>query len=629
MSLYRDLELINVGVLGDIFLGPKISFASASANRKEGERSVSEELKEKIERAGRDRSFRDRNGDRHSNRTDQQSQVNGHTENGQRRLQTRRGSGGEGDRQRIKARQRQVDSEEHEELPTPRRVGLPEKLHKSWFRDGNDQENQKTFSDNNARGHPHDRVGKENRHEHKPSWMGDPLAQEEEETEAQTQQDFAAWKEMMKKGHATKDSVAKTPVADEPQPGTITSGLTDALISPAADQPLFGTYGESQAEERKTDESKKVSKPAKVSRFFGGGAPKQQQEQVASESPKASPQPNDPEEDENKRGFQNILQMLRTGGNVSQEQSESAFAPPTLQLPLHSRNPTSPSNNPPPNTDLLMHSPHERAEPTSPRHRAQVSQPLPQKQPPPSRDAEFLINLMKQQQPRPPFQEGQIYGQNYNQRREPDDIASLINGASPLPAKHRGPPPSFLDNQRAFAHNSSIDVPSREPPRDKPPDESFGHLHMRPNEAHQHTHGLPDFRFPLQQPHDFGPSNAGRQQRPPSGEGIPPPPGFGVRPGIPPGFPPFGHSQNGPPHQGGPPQVRGPPPMHFNGLPPPGFGPQPPPGIGPQHNGRRMPSGNVPPGFEMYGDLQRRGPPPPPQSSYTQYLKQGGGPAAY
>lgn len=576
-----------------------------------------------MERIGRERPFRERDGDRAATRRDH---LNGHAEEAHNRFRNRRGSGGEVDRTRFKSKQQRVDGDIEEELPTPRRTGFPEKLNKPWFRDANDQRSEKPFGDHDLQSPIRDSLGKENRHEQKPSWVEAPLPSATE-PEPQTQQDFAAWKEAMKKGHCPKDSASKLPVNE----GTGSNSLAPVgsqPTTPAADQPLFGLWGQqSQSEEKKVDEAKKTGKPQKVSRFFGAGAPKPSSEQVAPESPQAVASQTSPEEDENKRGFQNIMQMLRAGGSSSQSQDSPGFPPPPMQLPHHPKDPTPPANPRSHTPDQLHHSPHEAPNPHSP---PAVAPANPQKYPNPSRDAEFLMNLMKQQQQRPPFQEGQIYGQNYNQRREHDDITSPINDIGPQQGKLPRPPPGFFDNQRAFATNSSIDISARGPPPEKLPEDQFSPQHMGPREQHQGP-PLPDFRFPPPPPGDFGPSPPGPHQRPPSHEGIAPPPGFHPsRPNVPPGFPPFGPSQNGPP----PPQMRGPPPpMHFNGPPPPGFGPQPPPGIGPQlqANGRRVPSHSIPPGFEMYGDLQRRhgAPPPLPQSSYAQYLKQGGGPAAY
>ena len=523
-----------------------------------------------------------------------------------------------------------------EDSQTPRRAGFPEKLNKPWFRGANEQKEEGSLGDRDLRSPMRDSWGKENRHDSKPAWANDPLAPEGE-VEAQSQQDFAAWKEMMKKGHAAKESVTKTPTDETFGNVPPSAGLGDGLLSPTSDQPLFGAWGQSNEDElKKPDEPKKMAKPPKKSRFFGGGAPKQEPDPMPPMSPEQPPQqPPQTHEDGEKLAFNNLMHMLRAKGSISQGHHESAFSPPASQPPLQKKkSPTPPAPKVPPGLEHKQRTPDGPPPPMSPQDN--IHSPLPPSpKPRPDANSKFLMNLMKHSQPRVPFQEGQIYGQNYNQRREPQDIASLINSVSPHSGKPGRPPPGFYDNQRAFDQNNGIDISQQGPPSHKSPEEHFRPPpNIQPNDHHRGPH-VPDFRFPLE-PQNFGPHPPGPHHRPPSreGPGPGPPPGF-MRPNVPPGFPPFGPSQNGPPPNAQiPPQMRGPPPMQFNGQPPPGFPPGPLPGMGPgQPNGRRMPSGNVhvPPGFEVYGDLQRRGvgPPPMPQSSYAQYLKQGGGPGAY
>lgn len=579
---------------------------------------MSDELKAKVERIGRERVFRERDPDRGGNRREN---LNGHAEEGRSKFRNRRDSGAEGDRLQVKTRQRQGD-EVDDDAVTPKRSAFSEKINKPWFREANEQFTDGLLGEKPSHASVYVPRDKENHHAKKMSWLGGANSMDNE-PEPRTQQDFAAWKEAMKKEQGEKSSVSKLQGGqgfgleqdrEGSQPNT-----------PTANPPLFGLWGQSEDEQKKPEEAKKAGKPAKVSRFFGAGAQKAAAEPAPPEMPKSPASPASPEDDENRKGFQNIMQMLRAGGGNPPDPADTGSSPQAMQLPLHHKNPTPPTNAHAQNVEQLRHSPYgTRGSESSPTQTP--TNRTPPKHQTPSRDAEFFVNLLKQQRQRPRFQEGQIYGQNYDQRREPEDIASLINDVMPYQAKQTHPPPGFYDNQQAFAANNAVDLSDRLPPMDKPPQEHFPPQNMRESESHLQGPHLPDFRFPPRPQIDFGGPPPGPHARPPSHENIAPPPGFpSSRPNAPPGFPLYG------PSQGGPPQMRGPPPMHFNGHPPPGFGPQAPPGINPPSGGRRMPSQNVPPGFEMYGDMSRRpgAPPMPPTSSYAQYVKQGGGPAAY
>ena len=608
-----------------VFLGPKQSFAAASAarhNKDERSVSVSEDLAAKVERMGRERPPYRGDGDRWTTRHNR--------ENSHLALNTRRDSDDEGDQPRSKLRYRQGEAGAEDDLPTPRRTVFPEKLNKPWFRGGDASPLDQGVEGKQLRSPLHDGRMREARHEQKPSWMDDPVAMDHE-PQAQNQQDFAAWKAMMKQGHAGKDSVSAQPAKQE-------NGLesTDRAGSqpatPGANLPIFGLWGQSEHEEKKTDDLAKTAKPVKKSRFFGGGAQKPS-EQITPESPKPVADLQPPEDDENKRGFMNIMQMLRAGGTNSQPQPEPGFPPPGLPIPNHQKEPTPPSHSPLKPTDQPGRSPHDSNFPQSPPPQPSQEQiPANHQSAPLNRDTEFLLNLVKQhQQQRPPFQEGQIYGPSYNPRHQPTDIASIINGVGPQRGKPPPPPPGFYENQRAFAANHNLDG-YRNDPHDNSPDDRFQTNHTRPDDMHRGA-PLPDFRFPSHPPTGLGPSPPGPQHRPPSREGIQPPPGFPAQrpPNAPPGFPPLGPSPHGPPPNT---HMQGPFPPHLNlGQPPPGFN-GPPPGLGPQPqlNGRRMPSQNIPPGFEMYGDAfqRQRGPPPPPPNTFaSQYQKQGAGPAGY
>lgn len=275
----------------------------------------------------------------------------------------------------------------------------------------------------------------------------------------------------------------------------------------------------------------------------------------------------------------------------------------------------------------------------------------------PNKEAEFLMHLMKQQQPRTPFAEGQIYGQGYHRKEASDamrppsfphtshqqtqshpqqqqQLPTMTQSQQP---QSRGPPPGFMDNERAFHQNMvAVDQQPRGNIRQKSPDRTgitAQHQQILMAEQYERRQRLEDLQKAQQQKAQAHPRfDQGMPQFPNQAHGRPqsqsqnnigPPPGFQMPRGpVPQGFfqlPPNGPPmQQMPPHQQirppGPPQHQmpsgyaqghGPGPAFYN--PPPGYLPhqQMLGGPGPA---RRPPSGQMQPGqgFDVFGDGLRR-----------------------
>ena len=402
--------------------------------------------------------FRDREGDRSGARRDN---MNGHAEGAQNKLRNRRDSGNDGERPRLNGRNRQGD-EDDDNVSSPKRPSFSDKLNKPWFRDAIEQKAGKNANPKDLRHGPENSWGKENRHGPKPSWMANEH-KVDYEPEVQTQQDFAAWKEAYKKGHGDKVSVSKKSGKEGTCPDT-ENGSVSHPDMPAAEPPLFGLWGQAESEYKKPEGYKKNGKPAKVSRFFGAGAVNPVPDQSPSDPPllPSSPASAAVEDDENRKGFQNIMQMLRAGGTTNSPQLDLKDSRPTMQLPHHLRKSTPPMHTHQQTSERTRRSPKDGHDTQSPQAQVPGNATPPNHQHP-RRDADFLNNLMKQD-PRPPFQEGQIYGQNYHQRRDTDDITKFLSGtATEQPTKPPGLPPGMNDNQHAFAKNLENDTSIRSP----------------------------------------------------------------------------------------------------------------------------------------------------------------------
>ena len=687
----RHTRLTSSGKPDDIFLGPRISFASASAARQpktpggNGDSANGKDSKSYFDRFGaaKERGPRDRD----SYRADQGSRNQEHNKP---RFRVRRDSEGEGDRlARHRPRNLQLGEDDGKPIETPRRSAFDRsKFDQPWFR--NDNKKSPTDADegvrlNGDRGW-RDRPRRNQNHvtsptEQEPAWMKDNPASDNPEMPT-TQEDFKRWREQMKMGKAKpndKGAVEEKLTQTTEQASSGGSPQTAPTMDSSA--PLFGLWGEATAEEKKAESKVSSAKP-KASRFagfFGPTAPSDpppphSAEELPSPAPAAAPAADHGPQisDEDQRGFQNIIQMLRLGSK-SQEQSGNPFAPPPE--PVHSPNGSIPGprgSNESRNEarrvpqDQALGSPMDDAQaqrPPSAKRATTFEHQFPSQPPAPDRNSEFLLNLMKQHEPRTPFSEAQIYGQGYHRPKESADASAFSIHSRPPPQQPARP--SYLENERAYAMNRNMETHMPDPhPRGEsvsntkspehegfaPPPAPFAGSRvsshtMSPQEFFNHQQQQHQFQQHPQPPQHSAPSSAdrttfpGHQQppqfdrsRPPQWsdygdggprqsrphDGIPPPPGFpsaiqtrGMNGpngpgGPPPGFYPFQQSQGA-----GPQQHQQPPNQHqpqsATAMRPPQL-PYPPHNMGPEIPGPYGHPSQRPPGHSFNPGMH--GPPP-------------------
>lgn len=493
-----------------------------------------------------------------------------------------------------------------------------------------------------------------------------------------TEADFEAWKQAMK-GNNAKDE--EEMMAAE---SSLSAGSARKPAQPTAEQSnandFFNLWSEPKREALETSVStpKTTSKP-KSSRFAGFFGPTasepQHQIQEPARAPSPSPPPHVPAQqplqaapldfgggkrtNEDQEGFQKVMQMLRLGNGSAQNAGALPFGgPPSTshqaapQQQAASRRQTSveiaqPQQQMQPQPSRQSTAPTAKQNPAAqqPLPRQTINPPMPAKQtqpppnaesqrppPPVNRDSEFLLKLM--QQPRVPFAEGQIYGQGYNSRKDPAEIASLLGnlnvGGQRGPAlSSSGLPPGMQFEERGYPpYQQQMQGRPKQPPQ----------MHMDDRTAGMPSRQLPphdEQRFQQQAPPPgFDPrQHLGRQMMP---ESVAPPPGFGRGPGPqppqPPQMPPgFFQQQRGMPHGQ---QV--PPPGYYPqamppsaGIPnlPPGFMQGLPPGMPPPpQQSRRHPSMSMQPGFDVHGGIDVYPNPPrgvqqQQQQQYQQYMK--------
>lgn len=648
----------------EVFLGPKMSFASASAARQavKGGSQEGDESRKFDRFAARDRDpLREREGrDGDSDRRrDRFRDANASDLDGKQRFRNKQSVDEDEERaSRIKSRSLHGRDEE------PKRAGRGlgrGKFDQPWFRDAT----KDTPVDEAAEAKNGWREEKPRRTTDREWSRGQKVDEDpgwelpgQGEAPAHTVDDFQKWKERMKAGDVSGPPQAdSSPAVAEEQPAE-----KPKMVMQHGS--FFGSLG---AAEDKTPELP-TPKPApnkkdKSSRFQSFFAPKdellQPEQHDNTPAPAQQVQPTAPPTQNHQRlsgnnddqaGFERMMAMLRMGGTGSQGPGPQLFtAPPAQSLPPPSskRPPQGPPSGLPSFFDSAPGSP-----PVSTPNQLQPaatppSQPASRQQtgPDAERNSQFLLNLMKSQQPRTPFTEGQIYGQGY-ERKTPEN--ELDRFAPPAMPRSRGPPPGFGGNNGpAFASNGMVDSRLMSNPQSPQRNIDNGDDRARQmKEQHRFPPGMPMFDQPPP-PHMFNGGRAPSPQRmpPPGFSGRPPPPPSSqhLPPGFFPGgpqFPPQHMNQQsgvpgGVPHRGPiPPQQQ--PPGFFNA--PPGF-PNMPPGMqGPPPNQRR--SGGMPPGFDVYGagpgpngrPMMGPGAPPPGQQpgppqgqpGYAQYAQQMG-----
>ncbi|KAI9821681.1 MAG: hypothetical protein M1827_002262 [Pycnora praestabilis] len=332
------------------------------------------------------------------------------------------------------------DKERDESDTVPHRNGLGRGRNEpSWFRDENPQANKERDAgkevlkdrewrdkDRGATRGGDREWARGARIEQDPEWMDEP--EREDPKQAHTQEDFQRWKERMKASSAPLDEKPKIPDQQEIEQGH--SGLamdqvqpqkvdTPIVINPGIDR-FFGLWDEPKRPDSHLAEdvppliSRKESAKAPVgraSRFTSFFNPQEEPPRGQTATPPPSKPPPGLFQDssnEDKEGFQRILQMLG-GTNVSSEISTPQANPSQQpQLPVEDNQRSIPSTI----TSSLGQNNEKQGRSTrqdQTRIRARNSAGLesllgpqsPQGGGQPNRDSEFLLKLMQQSRPSP------------------------------------------------------------------------------------------------------------------------------------------------------------------------------------------------------------------------------------
>ncbi|MCJ1405313.1 hypothetical protein MMC11_008540 [Xylographa trunciseda] len=593
-----------------------------------------------------------------------------------------KGENGEGRRpQRGFENHRRDMKGESDELGTPKRTSNGRGTRPSWYRDDDPAESQplESSKDTTKRGDWRDndrstRRGGERdwnrggKVEQDPEWMLEPDM--EDKKQARTAEDIEQWKASMKAAKNGIDNAAPSRLGATKNDAVSTPGLkldTPLGLDSSFDkffglwhEPLTGnavSTGQSRDEHLRADTGR--ANPPKSSRFTGFFSPKPelplQETTPPAPVPPASIEANSSNED--KEGFQRILQMLG-GGNVLQS--------PALQSPMRQPPISNGPSGQPPNTQQLKNFRddtsrplrHTKTPPTlqpiitasasppilSPRSRRSITvenllgpnsqssrdAPLPQ-----NSESEFLLSLMRPK------------GAESKQPMHMKQRASITNGPGILPH------PNLMNQQMNLSHQSHLpsEPTTQHTYYDTTTTENIEHRDkLNPNAPLRTQRGsvpnsFHDFSDPLEQPlsarqNQFPPTSAFALptgvQRPPGfdhlHQGYPPtlqsqrpgmvapPPGFlsqqNQHPNLvrnpnhfPPGLlPNLGNLNISPERSGIPFAMRPMLPGPGGQPPPPGFapmnGPQPPgfPALQ-DEAGRMMFGGGVPRGMEMFGEM--------------------------
>lgn len=413
-----------------------------------------------------------------------------------------------------------------------------------------------------------------------PEWMDTP--EPERKNQIHTQEDFERWKERMKTGNTVK---AETPVEQRPSHDRTISGAGTIATKGKVDTPLvvdssidgfFGLWNESKskglpsksADGEDPAVAKTAAKASKASKFTGFFNPKPDIEADKGKPSLPLLAPPADSSNEDKEGFQRILNLL--GQQQQVQQNRKSRTPPRAQ---QQRDPalSSPSqiSKGGENNDL-----YSLLGASSPPGKA-VSQ---------STDSEFLLKLMQQ----PRHSNHDINPGGFNGRRAAQDIAPgslplshlmISPHDTPQQTPSTGPPPGFFD-----------DLPSRDKlnpgteRRGPPPGFYDGNLPRHSAVGSQQSTLQPGLQRPPgldQLPPGYGQHLNSQRQN------MAPPPGFQVSSrghnAFPPGLIPSDRAHFGIPANG-------------RGMPPPGFVPPAPPGFPLPFGHEGMPFGAFDPG---------------------------------
>ena len=398
-----------------------------------------------------------------------------------------------------------------------------------------------------------------------PEWMGAPESETTNQTH--TQEDFERWKERMKSGNATKSDpkVEDRGSHDRTESGAGSSGATikpdTPLVVDSSVDGFFGLWNQPKNKmttenpvngvtSKETNTGNKMTKPSKFTGFFN---PKPDPEPPKAQSPPTWFAPATDSSNEDKKGFQRILNLL--GQQQQQPQDGDSIPPRRAQQQRDTiASPPGPASRGLENSDL---------------HSLLGTGSSPANAVPQGRDSEFLLKLMQQpQQHRSDLNQGNLSG-----RRAVQDATSGLLPLSnlmisphdtPQQTPSTQPPPGFFD-----------DVPARDKlnpgteRRAAPPPGFFENSVPRPSPA-----GAPQqsqFPLGLQRPPGLDQVPPGYTQNvQPQRQNMIPPPGFQApargQSNFPPGLTPNDRLQFGMPASG-------------RGMPPPGFMHPVPPGF--------------------------------------------------
>ena len=450
-----------------------------------------------------------------------------------------------------------------------------------WYRDDGRKEEEGLEESGNAR--PWDREKRGTRgqdrdwhrggpkQELEPEWMDAP--EPEEQAHVKTSADFERWKQQMKTSSGNTQDTPLPPAEQRPNhQSTASVGATGAgrgkvdtplVIDSSFDDGFFGLWNGSKKSKEVTDKMEngapptmantgaKSSKPSKFTGFFNPRPepePPQEQPSLPSRGLVTPPQDSS---NEDKEGFQRILNLL----GQQQPQNEKMTTPPRAQ-----------AQREPPGSPI--HSPQAREQNDlfsllktgSPQGNA-----VPQ-----TRDSEFLLKLMQQPQQGP----HDLRDSNANRRRIGQDTAPgllpfsnlmISPNETPQPPPSVGPPPGFYDD----GHSRDKLNPGAE--RRGPPPGFFEQAKpQRPSPVgpSQGSCFPPGIQRPpgLEQiPPTYAPQTQPQRQT------IPPPPGFQVPSRGQNAFPPGLLANNIPSQFGVGANGRGIPLPGFMNAPPPGF----------------------------------------------------------
>lgn len=495
----------------------------------------------------------------------------------------------------------------------------------SWYRDDDhqgDEENKdgpkRDWRDKLAgRGHDRDK-GLGGNQEKEPEWLDEP----DDKKQAHTLDDFQRWKEKMK---ASNGPVPETRTSPEPGPhhertfsGTAAKKVETPLVVDSTFDAFFGNFAAKKNDSgtHGEDMAKTAVRASKFTGFFG---------------PKAEPKPQEPptptvplpdsakdRSSEDKEGFQRILKLL------DQQQSSSS----RNITPFREQTPRNVPQSPP----SIIPDQFRESNPRGPLPSSRAPKDSPAF---PSRDSEFLLNLMKQPQQQQPNRTPRTQPSQDDYLGQQSSVAAFSNlmispHDTPQQTPSSGPPPGF------FHHPSQSDQLQQREKQSQPhhrqqakppgPPGFYDNVSKFFVDEHNLPPGLQRPPPPGVDQHQSAQIFASQQRQQTQQQQqrqVQSPPGFQHMPNLathhqasfPPGLMPSITS----PHHSQPPSSndRGPPSQqqqHFGARPPPGF-PNMNPGFGgPPGFG----NGGGPMGGGLYGG------PPPQDGAYPPFGEFGG-----